>query len=128
MAREGSTAPGTPNGINFGSDASKFGFDGFRYLTLNGVGQIAFWVPLIGGGVDSTNRNGIWATDQDGVLQLIIREGELFEVASGDFRVVSGLSFAVGRLASMDSADAYSTRRILTHIYTRREVVRFIGM
>ena len=76
--REGSPAPGTPNGINFGSDASIFEFDGFRYLTLNGVGQIAFWAPLIGSGVDSTNRNGIWATDQDGVSQLIIREGELF--------------------------------------------------
>jgi hypothetical protein len=30
------------------------------------------------------------------VLQLNIREGELFEVAPGDFRVVSGLSFAFG--------------------------------
>ena len=81
MARERSPAPGRPNGIKFGSDASIFGLDGFRYLTLNGVGQIAFRAPLIGNGVDSTNRNGIRATDQDGVLQLIIREGELFEVA-----------------------------------------------
>ncbi len=30
------------------------------------------------------------------MLQLNIREGELFEVAPGDFRVVRGLSFAFG--------------------------------
>jgi hypothetical protein len=93
VAREGSPAPDTPNGINFGSDANIFGFDSFRYLMLNGVGQIAFWVPLIGSRVDSTKQNG---NRSNRVLQLVIREGELFEVPSGDFRVVSGLSFAIG--------------------------------
>src|SRR5690606_22350888 len=57
-------------------------------------GQIAFRGYLIGSGIDETNDSGIWATNTSGVLQLIAREGDPFEVAPGDSRIVSRLGFA----------------------------------
>ena len=72
IVRTGDAAPGTGPGINFG-------FLGGGPL-FNGVGQIAFTAELTGTGVDTTNDVGIWATDLDGLLTLIVREGDLFDV------------------------------------------------
>ncbi len=83
MARSGSHAPGTPSGVNY------------EYLTqpdINDAGQIAFAASLTGSGVNSTNDSGIWVTDTAGVLELIAREGDLLEVAPGDFRTIASLS------------------------------------
>jgi hypothetical protein len=84
VARTGSQAPGTPNGVNFQS---------FSLPALNDAGQTAFHAMLTGSGVDSTNNAGIWATDRIGALRLIARSGDALEVAPGDFRTISGLSF-----------------------------------
>ncbi len=81
VSRRGNQAPGTPGGVNFASIGSGF--------VLNDAGQIAFLAALTGSGVDSTNDLGIWATDRSGDLQLVAREGDLLEVAPGDFRTIS---------------------------------------
>ncbi len=96
VARTGSQAPGTPGGVNFGS----FGSNGGTPLVLNGAGQTAFLGNLTGAGVNGSNGTGIWATDADGQLQMIVREGELFDVSndplSQDLRLISNLSLITG--------------------------------
>jgi hypothetical protein len=94
VAREGSQAPGTPSGVNF--DRLWFGAP-----QLNNAGQIAFLASLIGSGVGDSNDRGIWASDRMGALQLIVREGDVLEVAPGDFRTISFLGF-VGHSGIVD--------------------------
>jgi hypothetical protein len=86
--RFGEQAPGTPAGTLFAGNPAL----GYARI-LNSVGQVAFTQPLAGPGVDSTNDHGIWATDRTGAQQLIAREGDELEVAPGDFRTISELSF-----------------------------------
>jgi hypothetical protein len=76
--------PGTPDNTLFLS---------FDNLTLNALGQVAFTAQLaiVFGGVSSDNDRGVWATDLLGQLHLIAREGDLFEVASGDMRLIDGV-------------------------------------
>jgi hypothetical protein len=86
--RFGQQAPGTPAGTLFAGNPAL----GYARV-LNSVGQVATTGPLAGPGVDSTNDHGIWAYDRSGVQQLIVREGDELEVAPGDFRTISELSF-----------------------------------
>ncbi len=72
VARAGSKAPGTGAGVNFASNFDK--------LVLNDAGQTAFLAGLTGSGVTGSNYGGLWATDLDGLLHLIVREGDLFDV------------------------------------------------
>jgi hypothetical protein len=54
---------------------------------MNGLGQVAF-TGVAGG-------SGIWATDKNGVLQLIVAAGSLIDVDNGlgvDLRTVSSVS------------------------------------
>jgi hypothetical protein len=101
IVRSGEQAPGTPAGARFST---------FNAPVLNANGQVAFVGNLVmtpGGGrgqppgdpalygfVTATNDRGIWATDANGMLQLIVREGDLLEVTPGDFRTVQGFIFA----------------------------------
>ena len=68
VAREGSHAPGTPSGVNFGGE-------GFSNPVLNDVGQTAFQARLAGSGVDVTNGFGIWS-EGTGSLALVARGGD----------------------------------------------------
>jgi hypothetical protein len=85
--REGSQAPDTPDGTVFRMIALD------QAVVLTDAGQIAMINNLAGPGVDSTNDLGIWATDRSGVQQLIVRTGDELEVAPGDVRTISDLSF-----------------------------------
>jgi hypothetical protein len=89
IARTGAQAPGTPNGVKFKELYTP-------WLGFNNVGQMAFSAYLAGTGVDETNDGGIWATDRSGVLQPIVREGDLLEVAPGDFRTIDNAYFQPG--------------------------------
>jgi len=73
VAREGDDAPGTSSGVVFGN------FDS-RFLLFNDTGQTAFLNRLSGEGVNASNDRGIWATDSNGLLSLVVREGDLFDV------------------------------------------------
>ncbi|MCH8042671.1 MAG: tandem-95 repeat protein [Planctomycetes bacterium] len=92
VAREGDAAPGTEDGVFFShlliSASEEF------LMNSNGAGQIAFKARLFGQGVEESNRDGIWATDQSGELKLVVREGQTIQVAPDDERVVKDVFFA----------------------------------
>jgi len=76
VAREGGQAPDAAVGVLFGS------FTGFSTSgpSLNATGQTAFTATLTGTGVDSSNHEGLYATDPEGTLVKIIRDGDLLDV------------------------------------------------
>ncbi|WP_145285996.1 DUF7453 family protein [Pirellulimonas nuda] len=115
VAREGSQAPGAAPGVIFNS------LEAFNSKpVLNGLGQTAFLGFLTGAGVTGANNSGIWATDLDGLLQLIVREGNLFDVSndplSPDLRTISDLSLVTnsggedGRPTSFNDAGQVAFR------------------
>ncbi len=65
IAIPGTAAPGTTGVFKDTSEP-----------VLNALGQVAFSASLSGPGVFSNNDTGIWATDLEGVLRLIAREGD----------------------------------------------------
>ena len=89
VARANDPAPGTGAGVTFAN---------FLDPTINELGQIAFQAILAGPGVgdDEGNLRGLWAQSTTGDLKLIAREGDLLEVAPGDFRTIDFLLFASG--------------------------------
>ncbi len=95
VAREGSAAPGTPEGITFGSMDPT--------VALNNVGQVAFTSPLLGANA-STDR-GLWG-GTPGNVQLIAREGDVIDLDPGPGTLLktisgsNGISFAVGYAAT----------------------------
>lgn len=88
IVQEGDDAPGTGNGIQFGSIGSQ--------LMGNASGQIVFSTNVVGSGVDSTNDGAIYATDRTGALVLIAREGDLLDVDNDlliqDLRTIASVS------------------------------------
>jgi len=74
LAREGDLAPGLGATVNF---------SGLSGLVVNSGGQFAFIGTVTGSGIDNTNNRGLWASDVDGNLHLLVRRGELFNI-SGD--------------------------------------------
>ena len=85
IARAGQTAIGTSGAV----------YDAFeRAASLNDAGQVAFLGGLKIGVGDTTGFNnfGIWTSDD-----LVVRAGDVVEVAPGDFRVVATLG--MGRFA-----------------------------
>lgn len=86
VAREGWHAPGTPADVSFAEFCNSQ-----LQPTMNPNGQVAFQVGLTGVGVTAANNRGIWATDSGGILQLIARTGDLFQVAPGDLRAIASL-------------------------------------
>jgi hypothetical protein len=96
VARNGSQAPGAALGVNLNE---------FFAPILNDAGQIAFLASLVGAGVTSANDKGIFATDSSGNLQLIARTGTPIEVASGDSRIISSLSFFTSSEVLIDEPD-----------------------
>lgn len=87
VMRRGDPAPGTAEGVTFNSVQT------ILTLRLNKEGQTAFCATLQGPGITGANDFGIWAQDTDGVLRPIAIEGQLFEVAPGDFRHISLIQY-----------------------------------
>ena len=69
------------------------------FQVSNAAGQKALRGSLIGDNVDETNDNGIWASDLNGDLVLIAREGEVIDVnddpEAEDLRTISALDFII---------------------------------
>ena len=65
VARAGDPAPGTPNGVNFGTL--------FAPIAINHAGKIAIQ-SFLAGNVDGTNDEGLWS-NVSGSLELIARRG-----------------------------------------------------
>jgi hypothetical protein len=86
VARSGSRAPGTSEGVVF---------VGLDQPTLNGLGRTAFSSSLAGTGVIAgVSDQAIFAeVGEGGALTLIARTGDTIELAPGDVRTVSDLTF-----------------------------------
>jgi hypothetical protein len=85
VVRESDQAPGALDGALFKE---------FSNLTMMGTGQLVLTSTLMGSNIDTTNDVGLWAQDPNGLLSLIVREGDPFAVAPGDVRTVSFINFA----------------------------------
>jgi hypothetical protein len=90
VARGGEQAPGMPIGVLFSTFSAPRGAVDFA---VNSDGHVAFLNSVFGGGTTTANDTALWAQDQNGLLRLIVREGDLFEVAPGDFRTISLITF-----------------------------------
>jgi hypothetical protein len=79
VARTGSRPPGTPDGVSFNS---------MFFPTMNAAGQISFQGRMSG----AQTGYGIWTTDVNGILRLVVRAGDILEVAPSEFRTVSSVT------------------------------------
>ncbi|MCH6256014.1 hypothetical protein MLD52_05605 [Puniceicoccaceae bacterium K14] len=71
-------------------------FDQFSSPILNETGDVAFSATLKGEGdaVSDTSDSGIWVTDENGSLNMLLREGDTLRIGSNKLRTVSG--FTIG--------------------------------
>ena len=100
IAREGEQAPDSPIGVLIGRVIGSASGP-----IINDADQIAFTGELTSSGASGT---GIFATDLEGNLRLIVREGDLLEVRPGDFRSISLLGFADGTLSEGNERSGFS--------------------
>lgn len=87
IAGAGEDAPGTTTGVEFSV---------FDQPIVNDIGQIAFRAELTGDGVTSLNRFGIWATDLDGSVELLLRTGDEIPLGADRFGTVLAIDELVG--------------------------------
>jgi hypothetical protein len=92
ILREGDLAPGTTDPFTFDDSAQ------LDYM-LNDRGQVAVatWVG---------EKRGLWGTDVDGRLHLVVREGQMLEVSEGDVRTVARLILDVSSFRDGGSTNA----------------------
>jgi hypothetical protein len=93
LAREGEQAPGLPTGTLFSSFDSIGGSFPPADRTINGLGQTAFFANFRNP-ISGAQGAGIWAQDSAGNLHPIVWTGQQLEVAPGDVRTVSFVSFS----------------------------------
>ncbi|HWL94449.1 MAG TPA: thrombospondin type 3 repeat-containing protein [Phycisphaerae bacterium] len=96
VARTGSAAPGTGEGVTFADLGVAVSAPGLISLNMNAEGQIAFTALLTGEGVNDTNNQGLWLSDADGELHLILRTGDTVEVSDGDSRTIEAVILPIG--------------------------------
>lgn len=92
VARAGDAAPGGNFFRSFSSSAA---------IQTNALGHVAFLNTLattVGG---ATAETGLFAQDTDGLLTLVAKTGQTFQVAPGDVRTISALSY--GSISSLSS-------------------------
>ena len=113
VAREGSQAPGLPNGVNFSYSGSN-PFDGAE---VNDAGTMSFKAHFAGAGITAANDSAIW-TGQPGALQVIVREGAPAPGAPagflfGDLSTVRPILNELGQLAFVaDAQNAAGTQTV----------------
>jgi hypothetical protein len=83
VARAGDPAPGM-TGAAFGTFTSLPS----QRAPLNDLGQVAFLAQLDGPGITAANDLSLWATDLNGALHLLAREGNAIETSPGQSRIV----------------------------------------
>lgn len=96
VIREGEQAAGAAQGVTYARL--------FEDIAINNLGRLAFLGGLSGDGVHNGNDTAIWAEDSDGILELVVREGDSIDALPGpgiDLRTVESLHFlANGSYAS----------------------------
>lgn len=89
LGGEGLAAPGAEPGVVFES---------VDRAMVNDHGQVVFGGILAGPGIGENNNFGLWYSDWNdaNLVKLLIREGDLLEVSSGLWKVVTGLNYLPG--------------------------------
>jgi len=91
VATAGMHAPGTPDGVVFA---------GFPRFASNRNGQMVFEGRLTGDGLDyNRDTSGIWSFS-GGKTEMVIRQGDKFEIAAGDTRSIRHVFFDSGSNAN----------------------------
>lgn len=91
VARDGTSAPGTSDGVRFA---------GIVHYSLNDAGQTAFSGILAGTGVDGTNSTGIWSEGGGLGLALVARGGDPAPGTPNGVTFDSFFAFSIARLNS----------------------------
>jgi hypothetical protein len=112
VARQGDAAPGT-GGALFGALGTMSPLGLGQLFTVGPNGAVAFYAPLTGTGVDTTNNTGIWVQTTGGV-RLLVRKGDqinLGTAASPDLATVANLAlFDSGNVgAGLATAGGYAS-------------------
>lgn len=89
VMHEGQPAPGAGEGVNF---ASLLSYDPM----FNANGQVAFGALLAGPGVTAANDGALYASDPQGNLHLVAREGMRVEFPNGTGRIITALDYPTG--------------------------------
>jgi hypothetical protein len=86
IARQGDEAPGSEHGFVFGT---------FLEPSLNAAGQATFMAAgyQLEDGMIIDSAFGIWGQDRAGMLRLVARVGQKFEIGPGDYREIASLAF-----------------------------------
>gem|GEM_PF-4725971 len=95
LAREGEQAAGVEADVHYAR---------LHSAMLNDLGHTVFLADLAGEGVGDTNDQAIFATDLDGVVHLLAREGDLFDVddtANESLHSIRTLGIAIGDTAGV---------------------------
>ena len=100
VARDGDAVPGTDAGVSLRLPSLTK-----NKITMNAAGQIAFRADLTGTGVDNANDSGLFTTDPAGDLQLIVREGDLFDVDPDALVVENRTIRSVGLMTGSGGSD-----------------------
>ena len=112
VARAGDPAPDVPGGVVIR------GFTGG--VALNNAGQVAFTALLGGTGVDRENDVSLLSLDPDGVLSLVARTGDAFDVnddplAAADLRTIANISADLQSGGSDGRRSAFNDRGQLAY-------------
>ena len=83
VARAGDSAPSVGSGVSF---------DFFGLPSLNDQGDVAFQSSFEGAGVTDANDSGIFL-ESDGMLSLLVREGDIIDLGGGDLATILALTF-----------------------------------
>jgi len=93
IARKGMPALGCPIGVYFSSLNNSTVSDPVIFDN----NRVAFGGILAGAGVTGGNNLGLWATDTNGILQLVFRTGDtLLELQPGVFRTINTFFYTAG--------------------------------
>jgi hypothetical protein len=108
VAEEGAPAPVGAPGVTYAD---------VREPQMNAAGELLFLATLTGAGVGATNDRVVMARDLEGVVRPIVREGDVLEVAPGDFRTVSFVFVDAGEKSPFgpDQLNAAGQALILLH-------------
>jgi hypothetical protein len=98
VAREGDPAPGA-GGAVFAPAL----LPTFEQVAVGAGGDFAFRAVLSGSGVTTSNNTGIWRAS-DGVLELVVREGDPIELAPGVFRTLQTVQLLEGQAPTSGGA------------------------
>lgn len=101
VTRAGLQAPGMPAGVYFDKGASLHDQGPFDTWEADAASHIAFNGIVAGPGIDITNDEGIWIETSDGVLELVLEEGDPAPMGQGGYRF--GIKFGVRAFGGSDS-------------------------